>query len=62
MATVIKTQTITRAEAAAQVQHSLAMEDLEMTPQGEADMHEAVEGHITADELVERTRARYGLG
>lgn len=32
MATVTKTQTIARAEAAAQVKHSLAMEDLEMTP------------------------------
>jgi len=62
MAAVTTTQTIARAEAAVQVKHSLAMEDLEMTPQGEADMQEAVEGHITADELVERTRARYGIG
>lgn len=41
--------------------YSLAMEDLEMTPQGKADMEDAVEGRITPDELVERTRARYGL-
>lgn len=41
--------------------YSLAMEDLEMTPQGNADMEDAVEGRITPDELVERTRARYGL-
>lgn len=61
MAAATQIQNITPGEAAAQVQHSLAMEDLEMTPQGKADMEDAVEGRITPDELVERTRARYGL-
>lgn len=38
------------------------MEDLEMTPQGEVDAQEYVEGRITIDELIQRGRPRYGLG
>ena len=62
MATATQAQITSRSEQLAQVQHSLAMEDLEMTPQGEVDAQEYVEGRITIDELIQRSRARYGLG
>lgn len=61
MANDTKAETISRAEQLAQVQHSLAMENVEMTPQGEADAQEYVDGRIDIDELIRRGRARYGL-
>lgn len=62
MAIATRAQITSREEQLAQVQHSLAMEDVEMTPQGEADAQEYVEGRITIDELIRRGRTRHGLG
>jgi hypothetical protein len=42
--------------------HNGAMEGAEVTPATRADAAEYVAGRIDADELVARTRARYGLG
>lgn len=58
---VSTTPQLTPAEAAGQIQHSLAMEGLEMSAQAKAEMQEAVEGRLSADELVHRALARYGL-
>ena len=41
--------------------HSSAMEGLESTPTYRADAAVFVDGQFDADELVRRTRARYGL-
>lgn len=62
MATVTKTQATSRAEQLAQVKHSIEMEGLSVDAQTLADGQQYAAGTITADELVERTRARYGLG
>lgn len=59
-----KTRQARRAERErilAEAVHSTRMEGLEPTAQFHADAQEAVDGTITADELVARTRARYGL-
>ncbi len=48
--------------AFSQAEHSGEMEGLHVDPATQADAEEYVAGRIDSDELVERTRARYGLG
>ena len=50
-----------RAEWIAEAVHSVRMEGLDVTPAWEADAAQVIDGRIDADELVRRTRARYGL-
>ncbi len=50
-----------RARFASEALHSVRMEGLDATPEGERDTEEYVAGVIDADELVHRTRARYGV-
>ncbi|MHB8184552.1 MAG: antitoxin VbhA family protein [Dermatophilaceae bacterium] len=51
-----------RARRVAEAVHSVRMEGLDVTPEWEADAAEAIAGRISADDLVSRTRARYGIG
>ncbi len=44
-----------------QAEHSGEMEGLHVSPETRADAEEWVAGRIDVDELVARTRARYGL-
>ena len=50
-----------RAQSAAESLHSAELEGLTPSPAGGADMAAYVQGEFDADELVARTRARYGL-
>lgn len=55
---------LTRAERArlvAAAEHSGEMEGLSITATMRADAAEFVDGRISADEMVSRTRARYGI-
>jgi Antitoxin VbhA len=45
-----------------QAEHSGEMEGLHVDPATRADAEEYIAGRIEIDELVARTRARYGLG
>jgi hypothetical protein len=45
-----------------QAEHSGEMEGLHVDPATRADAQEYIAGRIEIDELVARTRARYGLG
>jgi len=44
-----------------QAEHSGEMEGMHVDPATKADVTEYVAGQIDSDELVARTRARYGL-
>jgi len=44
-----------------QAEHSGEMEGLHVSPEARADAEEWIAGRIDVDELVARTRARYGL-
>jgi len=44
-----------------QAEHSGEMEGLRVSPEARADAEEWIAGRIDVDELVARTRARYGL-
>lgn len=50
-----------RARSVADGIHSAAMEGADVTDEYRHDADEYVDGRIDADELVARTRARYGL-
>lgn len=50
-----------RVAALDQVRHSIEMEGLSVDPETLADGEKYAEGNITIEELVQRTRARYGL-
>jgi hypothetical protein len=50
-----------RAQRVAAALHNGAMEGAEVTPATRADAADYVAGRIDADELVARTRLRYGL-
>lgn len=50
-----------RARVVAEAAHSSEMEDLVSSPDFRADAAAYVEGTFDADELLRRTRARYGL-
>lgn len=50
-----------RARSIAAAVHSVRMEGLDVSAEWQADAAEVVAGRIDADELVRRTRARYGL-
>ena len=50
-----------RARRVAEAIHSGEMEGMRVGPETRADAAEYVEGRIDSDELVVRTRARYGL-
>lgn len=50
-----------RARRVAEAIHSGAMEGLSVTPVTRADAEHYIAGRIDSDELVARTRARYGL-
>lgn len=50
-----------RAAHVAESAHSGVMEGFSVTPETHADADSYVEGTFDADELVARTRARYGL-
>ncbi|MFV0320641.1 MAG: hypothetical protein ACK5IN_09855 [Microbacterium sp.] len=64
----MSTSTVTATTAAerelrvAEAIHSGEMEGLQVDPATRADAQEYVAGRISSDELVERARARYGLG
>ncbi|MCS5480708.1 hypothetical protein NYP18_13745 [Corynebacterium sp. YIM 101645] len=45
----------------AQALHSGEMEGLHVTPAGRQDAEQYIDGQISADELVARARARFGL-
>ncbi len=51
-----------RERVVADAAHSSAMEGLTSSPEYRADAAAFVAGEYDADELVARTRARYGLG
>lgn len=60
----VPTSRIPRAERerrVAEAIHSGEMEGLQVSAAGRSDAQEYVAGRIDADELVSRTRARYGL-
>jgi antitoxin VbhA-like protein len=66
--TTIGTMPLAEAERAVRAQrvaaaiHNGAMEGAVVTPATRADAADYVAGRIDADELVARTRTRYGLG
>ena len=53
---------VQRRFALEQAEHSGEMEGLHVDPATRADAEEYIAGRIQIDELVARTRARYGLG
>ena len=52
---------VDRAQQVDSVMHSAAMEGLHVTAATRAELDRFVEGGIEVEELVRRTRARYGL-
>ena len=52
---------VNRAQQVASVVHSAAMEGLHVTAATRAEMDRFAEGGLEVEELVRRTRARYGL-
>lgn len=59
--TLTKVDQVVRAAHVAESAHSGAMEGFSVTPETRADAARYIDGAIDADELVARTRARYGL-
>lgn len=60
-ATLTSVDRAARAAHVAESAHSGAMEGFSVTPGTRADTERYIDGAIDADELVARTRARYGL-
>jgi hypothetical protein len=60
-ATVTVTTRVERERRVAEAIHSGEMEGLSVTPACRADAQEYIDGRIDSDELVARTRARYGF-
>ena len=52
---------VDQAQQVASVVHSAAMEGLHVTTTTRAEMDRFAEGGLEVEELVRRTRARYGL-
>ena len=52
---------VDRAQQVASVVHSAAMEGLHVTTATRTEMDRFAEGGLEVEELVRRTRARYGL-
>ncbi len=55
------TTEVERRFAMEQAEHSGEMEGLHVSPETRADAEEWITGRIDVDELIARTRARYGL-
>ena len=62
MTNTVETTVAERARHVAEGIHSAEMEGLSLSPAMLADAELYIAGHIDADQLVERTRQRYGLG
>ncbi len=62
MTNTVGTTVAERARQVAEGIHSAEMEGLSLSPAMLADAELYIAGDIDADELVERTRQRYGLG
>lgn len=62
ISTIAESERAERERAVAASIHSGEMEGLPVTEAARADSAEYVAGKIDPDELVARTRARYGLG
>lgn len=61
MALATQTQVAGRTDQLRKIQHSLEMEGLTVDRETLEDGETYAAGKITVDELVQRTRARYGL-
>lgn len=62
MTNTVATTAAERARQIAEGIHSAEMEGLSLSPAMLADAELYIAGDIDADQLVERTRQRYGLG